>query len=336
MKKTIIIGLLLLMFPLCIFSACSSSGKDLEFEEANYQPYATGFAYAKQEVLAKESVPDEQRDFELEKSEDYDIEYEAVTATGSYEDICTMGVNNDILYPGALVDTSNNSYRSIAIKRAPITLSTNLETVTSNSTSLSKKINSPTLSNVRNGIREIVNNNISEDMALPINLAYEIREVTNETEFFMNLGFGLQVSKFNLSENFSYDNLKKQTNLVVVLKQIYYTVDMDAPQEYNSRDLFDEELSSKEINKALKGTIPAYISSVSYGRVAMISIQTNYSKQEIENALGVSWGKMSENAGGSSTKKLGVEFDNTLKNIAEDNDTSINCYIYIQQWYFFG
>ena len=330
MKKSIFIGLLSVIFALSLLTACTTYKKksEIEFENANYQAYTAGFAYTKKEIVDKKSVSNSQRDLTLEKSEDYDVEYEAVTATGSYDDICTMGVNNDILYPGALVDTSNSSYRSIAIKRAPITLSTNLETVANNSSSLSTTIDNPTLSSVRNGIRKIVNNNISADTALPINLTYEIKEITNETEFYMNLGFGLQISKFALSENFSYDNLKKQTNLVIVLKQIYYTVDMDAPQEYNSRDLFASKLSNADINKALKGTIPAYVSSVSYGRVAMIAIQTNFSKQEIENALSVSWGKMSENAGVSSSKKLGVEFDDTLRSISTDNDTSINCYIY--------
>lgn len=324
-------GLFVVLISASLIVGCSTGPKDdadIYPEKPVYENYESGFNYVSKKQLNVSDVPDEVRDFELEKSEDYDVTYEKVSATGSYDDLCTMGVNSDILYPGALVDTSNDSYRPIAIKRAPITLSTNLESVLERDAPISTTIDNPSLSSVRQGIRQIVSNNITSTTNLPANLSYSIKEITNETEFKLNVGFGLQIKKFDLSENFSYGNLKKQTNLLFVLKQVYYTIDMDSPTERNSRDLFDNSLSNSEINAALKGTIPAYVSSVSYGRIAFITIQTNYSKQEITNALSTSWGQMSENPGSSSTKKLSINLDTTLSHIGTDSDTSINCYVY--------
>lgn len=330
MKKTIKIFLGVGMLTLLI-SACSMSNNDdaeITPENAIYENYESGFNYTSRRQLRVDEVPEEVRDFELEKSEDYDVTYEKVTATGSYDDLCTMGVNNDILYPGALVDTSSDSFRPITIKRAPITLSTNLESVLEQDAPISTVIESPSLSSVRQGIRQIVSNNIKTTTNLPANMSYSIKEITNEAEFKLNVGFGLQIKKFDLSENFSYGNLKKQTNLLFVLKQVYYTIDMDTPTEKNSRDLFADSLTNKQINDSLKGTIPAYVSSVSYGRIAFITIQTNYSKQEITNALSTSWGEMSEHPGSSATKKLSISLDTTLSHIGTDSDTTINCYVY--------
>ena len=325
----------ILMTVLITFSLTSCAfglgNQEVVFQQKEYEKYESGFNYVSKKKVSEseyDSLPDEVRDFELEKSEDYDVTYETVQATGSYEEMCTMGVNNEILYPGALVDMSNNSYRPLQIERGPITLSTNLETVTNQSGKLSTTISSPSLSTVRTGIQEIINNNIKETTNVPANISYSIKEVTCEEEFGLNLGFGLQVSKFDLSENFSYDKMNKQTNLVIVLKQVYYTIDMDQPTQKNSRDLFAEKLSSKKINEALEGTIPAYVSSVSYGRIAMITIQTNYAKDEITNALGVAWGKMSEKPGTNEVKQLSVDFDSTLEKISKDSETKIDCYVY--------
>ena len=301
---------------------------EIVVETPVYEDYQSGFNYVSKRTLAVEEVPVEARDFTLEKSEDYDVTYEKVKATGSYEDMCSMGVNNDILYPGALVDTTNGAYKPITIKRAPITLSTNLESVLEKDAPISTVIESPSLSSVRQGIREIVSNNITKTTDLPANMSYSIREITSESEFKLNIGFGLQVSKFDLKENFGYSKLNKQTNLVYVLKQVYYTIDMDTPTEKNSRDLFHSSLKSSEINDALKGTIPAYVNSVSYGRIAFISIQTNYSKQEITNALAASWGKMSDSPGSTTTKKLSMSLDTTLSQISSDTETSVDCYVY--------
>lgn len=327
MKKFFVVSLLLLGAASLCFSGCSLFQKDIEAATGTYQPYTAGFEYTARRTLPESEVPDEIRDLELEKDEDYDVTYEQVTATSSYDNICTMGVNNEILYPGALIDMTNGSYRPIPVERAPITISTNLETVTGIENPIFTEVD-PTLSGVRTGIQQIVSENIGSTTNLPANLSYEIREVNNEQEFMMNLGFGLQVGKFSLSENFSTDNIDKQTNLALVLRQIYYTVDMDVPQQKNGRDLFASSLSAREINNALEGTIPAYVSSVSYGRIAVVSIQSNYSKEEIMNALSVGWGKMSDSPGSSPTKRLSTEFDTTLKNIATDSDTKIQCFVY--------
>ena len=317
----------LLMVPLLGLGlvGCNNSNVNLDIPMPTYENYENGFNYQSKKKLKLEEVPEESRDFVLENSEDYDVEYEQVKSTASYDDLCTMGVNNDILYPGAIVDIKNGAYSSIYLDRAPLTISMNLETLSGQTSPLSTTIENPNLSSVREGIRTIVSNNVGIKTELPSNISLDIREVTNENEFFLNLGFGLQIKKLNISENFSYSNIRKQTNLAVVLKQVYYTVDVD----FNGvKGFFKENITNKDINNAVRGTIPAYVSSVSYGRIAIISIQTNYSKDEITNLLNVSWGKMSDNTGGSYNKKLSVDFDTTLKTISADKDTSISYFVY--------
>ncbi len=326
----------LLLAACMVLSSCSQmmalfdkNRDDLEFVAAEYENYDPGFTYLNTTELDpaedEDEIPEEVRDIDLELDEDYIVSYEKVQASSSYEDICAMGANDDLLYPGALVDTKNDAYKPIYIDRAPITISANLESVLNTSATLSSVIEDPNLSSVRTGIREIVSQNITGDGGqLPSNIYVEIREINSQDEFFMNLGFGLQYRKFNLSENFTYDKMNKQTNLAIILKQVYYTVDVD----YEGVDgFFSDKLSNESIEKKLEGTVPAYVSSVSYGRIAIITIQSNFTKEEITNALSASWGN-SSNAVDNALSGLSASFDSTLKSIASDSDTEINYYVY--------
>lgn len=239
-----------------------------------------------------------------------------------------MGARNDILYPGAILDYENESGDVTPISelnRAALTISANLESVTNTTASLSATVANPALDTVRQGIRTIVSNNIKEDSVLPISLTMDINEVTSQDEFFMNLGLGVQFKKLDLAENFTYDKITTQTNLVVVLKQVYYTIDVSRPSSVKG---FFRNMSNKDINEALAGTVPVYVSSVSYGRIAFISIQSNCSRAEIEQELGVAWGKMSENPGEAANKKLSVDFDSTLNYMAQDSTTKISYFVY--------
>lgn len=297
-------------------------------EPISYESYQEGFNYLSKVEVDKESVPDSVRDRKLEDNPDYEVSYEHVKASSSYEEMCAMGVDNSILYPGALVNIKDGAFNSIRIERGPATFSANLET-TNGYGDLSCNVEDPSsLSNVRNGIREIVNNNISSTTNMPANYSYTLTEISNEKEFLMNLGLGIQVKKFALQENFSYDKMDKQTNLCFVIKQVYYTIDMDEPRMQNSRDLFADSVNSETIESTLDGTIPAYVSSVSYGRIAFITIQSNYTKKEIMNKLDALWGKMSENPGSSSSKHFSLEFDSTLNILSSASDTTVNCYVY--------
>lgn len=321
-KKKLVLFAWLLSLPLLSAFMLLACNNNDELDIATYEKsqYNAGFSYTSSKPLAYEDVATEERDLVLENSEDYEVSYKKVKATYSYEDLCAMGADNDILYPGAIVDITDDNYRPLYLDRAPLTISVNLESMIGSSGKLYSDIADPNLSSVRTGIREIVADNVGvESGNLPAKISMDIREVSNEREFYMNVGFGLQVGKLGIAENFSYGNVKHQTNMVIVLKQEYYTVDVDYK---GARGLFAQSLTNADINRQLKGKIPAYVASVSYGRIAFITIQTNYSQSEIRNALSVAWGKMNQ-ADFFSTK-----VDTSLTDIAKDSDTVINYYVY--------
>ena len=121
----------------------------------------------------------------------------------------------------------------IQMPRNPVTLSISLEGNITNNTnvSLSKSNVMPTLSDTRNAISTLVNDNIGQASDLPARMTYEIREINSSEEFNLNLGFGLNFNPIDLSNNFELNSLKYETNIAIIIKQVYYTIDVDTPND---------------------------------------------------------------------------------------------------------
>ena len=266
----------------------------------------------------------------LIQSGEYNISYATKTATTSYGEWFTMGANDDILFPGALVDLSEPTVKPLVhdgLKRSSVMLSTNMETVLVDSyeTKTLYKSAEPQLHTVRQAIRDIVNENMTGVSALPSNITMTMHEIQSKEEFAMNLGLGLSAGPIDFAEQFDLDMAVKQTNLVVVFKQVYYSVDCSYP---GINGFFAAGTSNTQIENALKETVPAYVSSVDYGRIVVMAIQTNYSKQEVMNALSAGYNthgiKFLTDIGIGN----GINLEWNLQRLAEDDSTTITYFEY--------
>ncbi len=323
MKKILVLLVVILSLFL---GSCGLISKDLnvEFSSLNQADLDSSFKYESSRKLTEDEVLE--KGYDINYNEDYEVTYERVTASSSYDELLSFGMNNDIYYPGALVDF--NTMNPIQIDRAPLTMSLNMEgAISSVSGQLSITVDEPKLSTIRNGISTLINRNLVDDSNLAANLSIEFSEINSSDEFNMKIGVGVQKSKFHISNNFELDKVNKQTNLLVTIKQVYYTVDVDLPN--SQYGFFSEDVKNEDLENAISPeVIPTYVSSVSYGRIALISIQSNYSATEIENQLRAGWGKMSENPGSSPLKLTSVDFSNSIRSFASDSQTSISVFIY--------
>ncbi|MBE6567886.1 MAG: hypothetical protein E7657_04425 [Ruminococcaceae bacterium] len=337
MKKRITRAFLLCICLSMIFSL-SSCGRKPNLSQLEIK-YKAGFQVDSTEPLSDAELEKTLtlNDKNLISSGNYKISYANRSATYSYDEWCTMGANDDIFYPGALLDLQEESIKPLNIgelTRAPITISTNLETVveksetgySSEKKSLAQTIEVPALSKTRDAIKAIVNDNIPNLSTFPTNIAMSIHEIQSKDELGINLGLGLDMGNINFSEKFDFDAMNKQTNLVVVFKQIYYSVDCDFPG--SEKAFFDGKPSAKRLEETFEGTVPAYIASVNYGRIVVMSIQTNYTKEEVINALSTGYNSTGFRFLTDLGFGDGVNLDFTIGGIAQDKDTKISYFEY--------
>ncbi|MBK9303465.1 MAG: thiol-activated cytolysin family protein [bacterium] len=91
-----------------------------------------------------------------------------------------------------------------------------------------------------------------------------------------------------MSTAFNWDEGSTTNKIMAKYMQIYYTIDMDTPSSPSA--LFAPTATAAEIAAALPpGSMPMYVSSVSYGMMALTCIETEFSEEQMGLALNAAY-----------------------------------------------
>ncbi len=289
MKKTVLF-LVCIFIMVCILSGCtwSTSREEVNDFVKGLLSENESSAVINQTVYAEENLTAS----ELEKYagrvpndlENYNVRYVKYEPIGALEQLNDYGQYNDILYPGAIVDISKPTVRNIGIAQSPITLSISLDTVT-DCTFRPYVMKEPSLSNARIAVNKLVNNSAKTMSKYPTKLNMSVNMVDNSYDFNIAVGLSMSCDKLGFGDKFDYSTFNSNKSLVLTLSQVYYTIDVDAKN--NAQEYFEKKLNSSSIKEALKSTNPAVVSSVSYGRVAIIKLSSDESMRKWDNDLSV-------------------------------------------------
>lgn len=116
-----------------------------------------------------------------------------------------------------------------------------------------------------------------------ISFEYNISEISSYEETKLTFGANIDVMKvFNLGV--SYTNHKKKRNTLVAANVIhrFYTIDMDLPTDGNLL------LNNEDMNK-FGPYSPVYVSSVTYGRMGVITVESDSTFSSVQRALNISF-----------------------------------------------
>ena len=215
---------------------------------------------------------------------DYTCTTQNLQETRQYDRIVAYAANSDSLYPGALVSADSvltGLFTQIVMPRAPATISVSLENLAGKKTATLKE---PSLSSYRDAVARILDTEITGNT--PANLYSEIEEVHTEEQLNMALGvqasWGLGVA--SLKTSFDWSSQETRSRYVVRYTQAYYTVDLDAPSKPSS--VLAPSTQLEDVMAKMDETRPpAYVSSVTYGRMVLFTFESEYSAQEMNAAL---------------------------------------------------
>lgn len=205
-----------------------------------------------------------------------------------YENQLLFTENDEVFYPGALLKSKtvvDGSYSAIFAPRKPYTISTSL---TGDKTSI--MVENASLSAARNAISELLNKNFN---APPANITYNSYEVHDEQHLKLALGASYTGAINSVKGNVNFKYETEKTRYIVKIEQVFYTIDVDAPQKPS--DFFKEDF---DFQKELGSEKPIYISSIKYGRVLLLGIESSLTKTEVEAKINASFlsGKVSAEA----------------------------------------
>lgn len=272
------LGVLLLFFA-CSKDEPSADDPVIAMEESD--DFNTAIAN-----LSGFSQPEESSIIETASSEperEGTTEFECFTQTfkgaPGFNELFTLDPTTDVIYPGAMLKGASiptGEYARINADRAPITMSISLSNITG---SPSVTIDNPNnLSEVRQGINELLNREVTG--ATPAQLVVEESEVYSEQQLAIALGANYRDRTKDISGSFDFNSTTVKRKYVLKFIQKYFTLDLDSPGKRPS-DLFTN-LPSIE---SLGTTNPVYVSSVTYGRMVLYTVESESSISEIKTAF---------------------------------------------------
>lgn len=301
-----------------------------EINSANY--YSNNLADSKTQILEGETLNNARMDSEfgkiavdneadLAKDGKY-VVYKKRTATYGTDDLTLWGANDNITFAGALLKINNSGDKLspiIGLKRKPMTLSLGIEGATGIEYQV-KTIDKITQSYVGQAINELVKGATLETAQLPYTVAMQLTEIKAEEELDVAFGVSSNFKKFfNLSHEFDFKNRGKRTYAVLTLKQIYFTVNVDYDSQDGVFSLIDDSITIEDMKKACpEDYCPTYVSSVSYGRIAAITIKTTDTFDQLSTKL----------SGGGGVGSFGANLESQLSYLNSSSSIEYNCFVY--------
>lgn len=219
------------------------------------------------------------------------IKREKKSLNNQSADLAVIASNGANVYPGALVKADSNLAAGdpaiISAKRAPLTLSVDLPGMSANDSSI--VVDNPTASGVRNGLNTLLNRwntqyatdypNVPAKIEYSETMAYSLAQLKTK--------FGTSFEKLQVPLNIDFDAINSGEKQVAIVnfRQIYYTVNVDAPEQPG--DVFGAGTTVDTLkNKGLTAnTPPAYVSNVSYGRSIYLKLETSSQSNQVKAAF---------------------------------------------------
>lgn len=329
MKKTnrVLIGFCLATITLTAL-ACSTDDKD---SVENPEPETFTF----EEIIALGSEPAPYPDGPTEEIiEDLGTEnetYQRIDSVGNIINdffVCTrktisvldgnpefplFNTNAEVIYPGNLLQgktLSNATPSPIVVKRGGGTISYNLN-IGNGDESSPIESSFPVDEVKRSTIQDAMNAIIGEGTGLvPDNFILDIEQIESESQLAIEMGLDVNTFTTRVSADMSFSTDKEYNRTLVKLQQSFYTMIFDLPTSLE--EFFDESVTPEQLSVYVQEDNPAtFISSVNYGRIFYMLIESTSSREEMETKLDLAYGAFKDKVSG----EVEVNTFNELKDV---------------------
>ncbi|MCB0835231.1 MAG: thiol-activated cytolysin family protein [Bacteroidetes bacterium] len=262
-------------------------------------------SYSYEETLISE-------DTILQNGERWICQTREISATNNPSDFLVIGgAAGEYIWPFSLVQ--GNTITSPSPERIPVRRGAGeliIDNLTGTNVS-SVLIDETTHSNVIEAANEIISNQSNN---FPAKLNLNILKVRSQEELAWKLGLNAKFFRFFSAEsNFEMSKDQNVNTFIVELKQSYYTLFTERPSKLE--DFFHPEVTTKDLEPFIANdNPPAYVSSVTYGRIFYLLIESVEESASIEASLNASFAY-----GG---------FDGSGKHVSDLKSLKIQAFVY--------
>lgn len=234
--------------------------------------------------------------------------YSVNAASGGSTGFPLFDLASDVIYPGSMLQgnsLSSGNPNPIVVERAGGTISTNILDGNLISTFEVDKVSKSSITNAMNNIIA------SATGTLPSNFSLNIVNIQTREQFALEMDMGINSTFVDLEANLNYTYDINKNSFLVRLNQSYYTMSFDLPTSLDA--LFAPSVTPQDLLPYVGPSNPAtYISSVTYGRVFYMLIESTSSKSEMETEINAAFNQVIT----SGTAGLNVNALSNLENVS--------------------
>ena len=235
------------------------------------------------------------------------------TLEANFDDVAILRPTNGIIWPGALVYGNKGMLDGmpdpITLDRSPVTLRIDLPGMGEQGTLV---VEDPKNSNVQSNIDDALEwwnaNAYQEGYVNASNSSYQANTSYSSKQLSLDVGLNVEWANGSVASQLEYESSTTKRVAAMVYKQVFYTVTMDTPKTPAS--VFGTDVTLDAVKGAIDNeTPPAYINSVSYGRIIMFRMETTDMRKDIDLDLVLEYATGAANGSGT----VNSQYDEVLK-----------------------
>lgn len=218
----------------------------------------------------------------------------------NFEDVAIFDPALGVVYPGALVigngEMLDGAPLPLLISRAPAKLRLDLPGI---GDAGNIEIVDPTYLHVQSSIDdglEYWNNDIApQGYEIASRAYYESTTTFSSEQMSLDLGVSADwVSGSSFEGQFSYDTSTSKRVAAILYRQVFYDIVMQTPDKPS--DVFGSDVDLSKVESLMgSSTPPAYVSSVSYGRIIMIRMETTSTETSVTLEAALEYASLGKN-----------------------------------------
>ena len=241
------------------------------------------------------------------KTQDYDL-------ASNFDDVAILRPTSGVVYPGALVVGNagmlDGAPDPLALGRAPMTLRLDLPGIgEQGNIVVDEPSNSTVQSNIDNALEWWNANAYQDGYVNAANSTYQATTSYSSKQMSLDVGLNVEWANGSVASQFEYESSTTKRVAAMVYKQVFYTVTMDTPS--SPAAVFDSDVTESQAAAAMSSeNPPAYVNSVSYGRIIMFRMETTNTDISIDLDATLEYATGAADGSGS----VNSSYDNVLKN----------------------
>ncbi len=214
------------------------------------------------------------------------------TAVNTFESLAAFDVHADVLWPGSVVQgrsLPSGVLQPLALNRAPGTIVLNNLMAQGTSGIYVSDIERPSLGRVQQSVQNLLAQEFEDDT--PAKISFFMKQFYSLEHAMMQIGASYSWLSGSVKAELQSNSYSEMSNYVVRFVQAYYSVSFEPPGSPEA--LFAPDVTVEDASLYMgSGNPPAYISTVTYGRMLLVFASTRAEAESLRLALAASFSSM--------------------------------------------